>query len=250
MKKVLIVGGGGAIGSATARLLLDDGCSVVITGRSAARLESMRLDLGGHDRVACVVFDAANRTAAVEGVNAAAHLLNGLDAVVNCAAIFRDPVPVDQLSSEELALTMNANFNSAANVIVAASPHLKDAGGSIVNVAAIDAFEAHAGYAAEASSKAALVAFSKHAAVDLAPYRIRVNVVAPGWVKTPMTASLLEKLGLMGTSLSVPLVGRIGEATEVAEVIRFLVLDRSSYVNGSTIVVDGGHFGLLTDARS
>jgi 3-oxoacyl-[acyl-carrier protein] reductase len=199
--------------------------------------------------VHCFEFDADDWEQTTDAVEKAASELGDFDAVINCAGIFRDPISVEQMTKEELPLTLAGNFYTSANVTIASIPYLKARKGSIVNVAATDAFAATAGYAAEGASKAALVAFSAHAAVDLGRYGIRVNVVAPGWVKTPMSEPALQEMGVAGEGLAVPLIGRIGGADEVAEVIRFLASEKASYISGTTVVVDGGHLAVMSDVR-
>jgi NAD(P)-dependent dehydrogenase (short-subunit alcohol dehydrogenase family) len=250
MQTALIVGGGGAIGSATAQLLLDDGWGVALAGRSIERLSSVRSRMSDPSRVHCVAFDAAKWDEAQIGVGEAASHLGGFDAVINSAGIFRPLIPVEQLTHQEVDVVMAGNFKTVINVCIATVPHLKARRGAIVNVSATDAFAATYGYAAEAASKAAVVAFSKSAAADLARFGIRVNVVAPGWVATPLSLPTLQELHLTDRELKIPLVGRIGTAEEVAEVIRFLAGRRASYVNGATIVVDGGHLSIIPDAQS
>jgi NAD(P)-dependent dehydrogenase (short-subunit alcohol dehydrogenase family) len=117
-------------------------------------------------------------------------------------------------------------------------------------VAATDAFSATPGFASEGASKAAVVAFSRHAAIDLGRDGIRVNVVAPGWVETPMSQAALVELGLHGRhDLDSPPLGRIGGAAEIAEVIRFVCSPAASYMTGATLVVDGGQLSRMADAR-
>jgi NAD(P)-dependent dehydrogenase (short-subunit alcohol dehydrogenase family) len=249
MRTALITGGAGAIGSATARLMLEDGYAVALAGRSLDRLEAARRDLPDADRVVCIDFDAADWDAAHAGVRRAAEALGELDAVVNCAGVFLDPAPVDQLAPEVLAATMAGNFATVANVTVASVPFLRARRGCLVNVAATDAWAATPGFAAEGASKAAVVAFSQHAAADLGAAGIRVNVVAPGWVQTPMSAQALADAGLLDQPLAVPLLGAIGTADDVAQVIRFLASPGARYMTGATVVVDGGQLARMADAR-
>jgi meso-butanediol dehydrogenase/(S,S)-butanediol dehydrogenase/diacetyl reductase len=249
MRTALITGGAGAIGWATAQLLLEDGYHVALAGRSLERLEAARGRLADPDRVTCVAFDAADWDAAHDGVRQAANDLGDLDAVINCAGVFLDSVPIDKMTEQVLSATLAGNFLTAAYVTVAAVPFLRKRRGCVVNVAATDAFAATPQFAAEGASKAAVVAFSKHAAADLGSAGIRVNIVAPGWVQTPMSSSALQELGLLGQPLDIPLLGRIGTAEEVAEVIRFAASPRASYMSGATFVVDGGQLARMPDAR-
>jgi meso-butanediol dehydrogenase / (S,S)-butanediol dehydrogenase / diacetyl reductase len=250
MKTALIVGGGGAIGLATARLLFEDDYRIALAGRSETRLQEARRQLPDVDRVECFAFDAADWRQAQDGLRRVAAALGDLDAVVNCAGVFLAPAPVDRLTEQTLDATMRGNFRTVAAVTVASVSFLERRRGCIVNVAATDAFAATAHFSAEGASKAAVIAFSRHAAIDLGPRGIRVNIVAPGWVRTPMSEVALTELGLIDQPLAVPVLGRIGTAAEVAEVIRFAASPRAGLMTGSTLVVDGGQLAVMSDARA
>jgi NAD(P)-dependent dehydrogenase (short-subunit alcohol dehydrogenase family) len=249
MKTALIVGGAGTIGLATAKLLLEDGYLVILAGRDREKLQQAQESLAARN-VSTVAFDASIWDDARRGLKECANVAPELDVVINCAGVFRDPVSTEYLSDSETSIIMNGNFGVIASVTVASVPYLKARRGCIVNIAAIDAIAATSGFAVEAASKAALVAFSKGCALDLAKYGIRVNVATVGWVASPMSEPYLAQLGLKDRPLSVPLVGHIGSPEQVAEVIRFLASSRASYVNGATIVADGGHVSVLAAAEA
>ena len=113
-------------------------------------------------------------------------------------------------------------------------------GGAIVNIASVNAEIAVAGQAHYAASKGAVAALTRAAAVEAAPLGVRVNAVAPGGIRTPMTAErLVDPAQVAWFAERVPL-GRVGEAVEVAEVIEFLLSERASYITGELLFADGG----------
>lgn len=117
---------------------------------------------------------------------------------------------------------------------------MQKAGGSIVNISSVHEDLAFPGFAPYATSKGGLRMLMRNAAVELAPYQIRVNNVAPGAIATPINARTLHTPANMRTLERAIPMGRVGRPEEVAEVVLFLASDRSSYVTGSTYHVDGG----------
>ncbi len=191
------------------------------------------------------------------GVRTATDRLRGffaevgqIDALVNNAAI-QMTKPIEQTSDAEWSTVMATNAAAPFVAIREAIPYLRKSKGSIVNVASVHAVATSAGIAAYASSKGALVALTRAAAIELGPAGIRVNALLPGAVDTPMLRGdagtrLAEGEGLgAGDAVAriaarTPL-GRIGRPEEIASVIVFLADgERSSFVTGQALVIDGG----------
>jgi len=179
--------------------------------------------------------------------------LNGLDAVVNNAAIQSEKSIVETLDADWDAI-MRANTRSAFVVSRVAYPFLERTRGAIVNVASIHSVATSRGLAAYASSKGALVAFTRSAALEFASGGVRVNAVAPGAVDTPMLRQGLlrqatpENLdeAMQELARRTPL-RRIGSPDEIAQAILFLAdNDRSSFITGQTLVIDGGALAHLS----
>jgi NAD(P)-dependent dehydrogenase (short-subunit alcohol dehydrogenase family) len=184
----------------------------------------------------------------VEGlVRFAAVRYGGVDILVNSAGIQRYGTVVDtseELWDEVLAVNLKGMFLTAKHCV----PELRRrGGGTIVNVASVQAFATQGGVAAYAASKAGVVGLTKAIAVDHAAGNVRCNAVCPGSVDTPMlrfAAGLFKGDGteddtIRGWGSSHPL-GRVARPEEVAEVIAFLAGDRASFVTGAELRVDGG----------
>jgi 3-oxoacyl-[acyl-carrier protein] reductase len=161
-----------------------------------------------------------------------------VDVLVNNAGITRDRLFV-RMTGEDWAAVIGVNLTGAFNVSKAfASAMLKQRSGSIVNIASVVGQAGNAGQANYAASKAGLIGLTKTLAREFGPRGVRVNAVAPGFIRTPMTDALPEDVqGQM--KAAIPL-GRFGETGDVADVVMFLASDASSYVTGQVINCDGG----------
>jgi NAD(P)-dependent dehydrogenase (short-subunit alcohol dehydrogenase family) len=245
-KKALITGGNSGIGLATARLFIAEGAEVAITGRDQKTLDEAVAELGskarGYRADVTVAEDRKNLFSAI------ARDFGNLDIVFANAGIGgRTPTG----ATEEAAFEniVHTNLNGAFFTVNSAAPLLNDNGSVIFN-GSVHNYLGQAGMAAYAATKGGLVSMARAIAADLAPRKIRVNVVAPGATKTPiwkrgarasMPAEEAARLADFFSSV-VPL-GRWGEPEELAKAVLFLASGDSSYINAVELVVDGGVTG-------
>jgi NAD(P)-dependent dehydrogenase (short-subunit alcohol dehydrogenase family) len=247
-KVALVAGGSLGIGRATARRLAGEGAAVVLCGHDDASVADALTELRGAGLEVDGRRADVSSAAEVEGlVRFAADRYGGVDILVNSAGIQRYGTVVDtpeELWDEVLAVNLKGMFLTAKHCV----PELRRrGGGTIVNVASVQAFATQGGVAAYAASKAGVVGLTKAIAVDHAAENIRCNAVCPGSVDTPMlrfAAGLFKGDGtedetIRGWGSSHPL-GRVARPEEVAEVIAFLAGDRASFVTGAELRVDGG----------
>jgi NAD(P)-dependent dehydrogenase (short-subunit alcohol dehydrogenase family) len=237
-RTAVVTGGSSGIGKATVRRLLDDGARVVAVSDRADELEAAVAELAPFGEISglpCDVSDEAAMTALASRVAAA----GGADIVIANAGVHEE-VSVEQLDSARFERMLRINVLGAyvsARVFV---DQLAATGrGAVVFTASTNGLVAEPRMAHYNSSKGALVMLTQSLAVDLAPRRIRVNAVAPGTIKTPLIAHLLEDGAGMEHFGGIPL-GRLGEAEEVASCIAFLASPDASYVTGAVLVCDGG----------
>lgn len=246
-KSAFVMGGTTGIGRAAAELLAERGAKVTIFGApGSADGADPRLDVLPTDVKAIVGdgSDASQVSAAIE--QAAAHG-DGLDILV-CSAAVHPYGTAEETDPAVWARVMAVNIGSAYLTAHFGVPHLRRrGGGAIVNVASNQGSANSAGLSAYATSKGALLAFTRTLAVDFGQYGIRANSVSPGPIDTPLLRVAANKLN-DGRSLdeiyaewgqNLP-IRRIGQSREMAEVIAFLASDRASYVTGADYVADGG----------
>lgn len=237
-KKIVVTGGSRGIGAAIVKLLADEGAQVAFTYSSreeAAQQVAHSLAGEGHFYIK---MDIANE----ESVNSAVdHILekwSDIDGVVNNAGITKDGLLL-RMKSEDFDSVVNTNLRGTFLVTKAfTKPMMKARKGSIVNIVSIIGETGNAGQANYAASKAGTIAFSKSVALELGSRNVRVNNVAPGYIATEMTDVLSEdvKAKMMD---KIPLA-KIGEGSDVAQAVRFLLSDESKYITGHTLDVNGG----------
>lgn len=236
----LVTGATSGMGAAIARRLGQVGANVVVQGRDPVRLEEIVEAVtksGGAGLAAPAELTEPAGAGAL--VQAAVDRFGRLDGLVLNASLF-DPQPLADATLESLNTQWAINVASHFMIVQAAAPILPR-GSSVVFVSSTTAHAGFAGCSAYAATKGAVEALSRTLAVELAPQGIRVNTIAPGFVRTPMLQPHLDANEGYEESLNekTPL-GRIGEAEEIAEIAELLLSDRAAYVNGTTIVADGG----------
>jgi NAD(P)-dependent dehydrogenase (short-subunit alcohol dehydrogenase family) len=246
-KIAIITGGGGGIGKATARRLLDEGASVVLSSRRQEVLDAARRELDPPgDRIALVTGDLSRPGEAEQAVEVALERFGQVDVLVNSTGIFR-PVPfleqTEEHVEEALSSILRPSFygsQAAARAMVE-----RGSGGAIVNVGsmwAVDAITATP-TSAYSAAQAGRHALTKNLAIELAPHAIRVNTVALAFVETPayerfMTAE--EARDVLDSVNAFHPLGRHGRPEDVVEAILFYASERARWITGTTMPVDGG----------
>lgn len=235
-KNALVTGSTRGIGRAIAEALGGAGARVAVVGRDKARADGVAPALGnGAQGFACDVSDVAAVNRLVADVEAA---FGGIDILVNNAGLTRDNLLV-RLKDEDWDAVLNANLRGAfATIRAAARGMMKRRWGRIINIASVVGLTGNKGQANYAASKAGLIGLSKAVAKELASRNILVNVVAPGFIDTDMTAALTPDARQELTA-QIPLE-RLGLPTDVASTVAFLASEHASYITGQVLVIDGG----------
>lgn len=244
-KVALVTGGGTGIGAAVARRLDADGYSVAVTGRRPGPIEDVAAEIGG----LAVTADTGVETDVERAVQETVQRFGGLDAVV-CNAGIGGEGSLRELDPATWEEVIRTNLTGAFLMCRAAIDHVAERRGAIVTISSAAGLRASPESLAYCSSKAGLQMLTQCLAVDHGPEGVRVNCVAPGWVRTPMADGEMDALGdrlgisrdraYDACSADIPL-RRAASAEEVAATVAWLVSDDASYVNGAIVPVDGGH---------
>jgi 3-oxoacyl-[acyl-carrier protein] reductase len=235
----IVTGGSRGIGLAIARLLAEDGASVVVSGRDGARLEAAARDLeaaGG--AVLALVADAAKREDADRLVDATKERFGRIDVLVNNAGVTRDQLLV-RMKDDDWDQVLDIDLRGVFLMTRAAGKvMMRQKSGRIINISSTAGAMGNPGQVNYSAAKAGVIGLTKAAARELAHWNILVNAVAPGLIDTDM-ASAIPAEARDALVQQVPLK-RIGTGREVAEAVRFLAGDGAAYITGHTIHVNGG----------
>jgi NAD(P)-dependent dehydrogenase (short-subunit alcohol dehydrogenase family) len=231
-----ILGASGGIGSATCRQLNTAGAELGLAARNPEPLEKLSAELNG------AYFETLDATdsSAVEGfVKAVVERYGAVDGIVNCVGSILLKA-AHQTTDEEWRDTLSTNLDSAFAAVRAGAKAMRKDGGSIVLMATAAARVGLPSHEAIAAAKAGVIGLAQSAAASYAPKGIRVNVVAPGLVDTPLASKITSNPIMLKASEAMHPLGRIGQPDEVASVISWLLSEDSSWVTGQVIGIDGG----------
>ena len=235
-KTALVTGASGGIGEAVARALHAQGATVVLHGTRAEKLEALQKDLGA--RAFALAVDLSDRDAVAGLVDAASALAGPISILVNNAGITRDGLLM-RMKDDDWDSVLEVNMTASMSLCRAAMRGMMKARtGRIISISSVVGVTGNAGQTNYAASKAGMIGFSKSLAAEVASRGLTVNVVAPGFIETPMT-DVLEELQKSALLARVP-AGRLGHADEIAATVAFLASDEAAYITGATLHVNGG----------
>lgn len=244
-KRVVVTGAASGIGRAVAERVAALGGSLTLADINEAGLkETAELASAAGAAAEVVPTDVSDEAAVAHLVDRAVTAMAGIDVLVTVAGVQRSSA-IEETSLEDWERHVAVNARSCFLLAKHAVPHLRrSAAASVITVASIAALKGIPGLTAYSASKGAVVSFSRTLAIELAPDRIRVNCVCPGWVDTPFNDPVVAFMGGRDrhndmVATSVPLA-RQGRPDEIAETIVFLASDSARYTTGQAVVVDGG----------
>lgn len=243
-KSVIVTGASSGIGRAAALEFIQRGADVLLVGRDAAALDAVRAGVSdAQGRVATCQVDITAADAPERIVGTALDAFGGLDVLVNAAGVIATGT-VEQTSDATWDSMMDVNLRAPFRLMRAAVPHLKERHGAVVNVSSVNGLRAFPGVLAYCVSKSAMDHLTRCAALEMAPFGVRVNCVNPG-----VTITNLHRRGGMDDaqyaaflqrSRETHPLGRPGTPEEVAALIAFLASEDAGWMTGETIPIDGG----------
>ena len=240
-KVALVTGASQGIGRDTALALTEAGAKVVVAARNEEKLAALvgEIVLAGGQALA-VKMDVADTEQVRAGFKQVMEKFARLDILVNNAAITHDGLSV-RMKQEDWDAVIRTNLTGAHLCIQQAlGTMMRARAGRIINIASIVAQMGNAGQANYVASKAGLIGLTKAMAIEISSRNITVNAVAPGFIETPMTDALADKVK-EELKTRIPL-GRMGSARDVAAAIVFLASDEAGYITGHVLDVNGGMY--------
>lgn len=236
-RRALVVGGYGGIGESTVRLLRAQGASVAIAGRSLDKARNLADEVEGVG----LRIDITDRASVDAGVADATAALGGLDIVVNMAGSMLD-LPATDMDDDSWSSVLDANLTGAFRVSRAAAPALfASGGGRLVHFSSVRSVTGgRRGFVAYAAAKAGLNNMVRQLATEWAGRGVTVNAVAPGFVRTDITATMAHDENFMRMVVGRIPMGRMAEPLEVSGAVAWLVSPAAGFVTGQVVFVDGG----------
>ncbi len=239
-KKALVTGASRGIGRAIALALAAEGADVAVNyAGSEAAAKEVAAEIEALGRKAVVIqADISSNAAAAAMIDQAVKEFGRLDILVNNAGITRDGLLM-RMKEADWDAVLTTNLKGVFNCTKAVVKYMmKQKSGSIVSISSVVGLTGNAGQANYAAAKAGVIGFTKAVAKEVAARGSNVNAVAPGFIKTDMTAALPDKV-VEGMLANIPL-NKLGEPSDIARAVVFLVSDDAKYITGQTLHVDGG----------
>jgi NAD(P)-dependent dehydrogenase (short-subunit alcohol dehydrogenase family) len=247
---MLVTGASSGIGRACALRLAAEGARIVAAGRRRDRLEAVAASIrDGGGAAEVVAGDVRDEEVGAAWVRSARERFGGLDGLVNAAGVIA-PGGITETTPPEWDRLMDTNLRSLFLLTRAAAPELIARKGSVVNLSSVAGPRPYAGLLAYCVSKAAVDAFTRCVALDLAPHGVRVNAVNPGVVVTELhtvTNAVPDYPGFLERSKTTHPLGRVGQPEEIAALVAYLMSDEAGWVTGGCFPIDGGR--ALASAR-
>ncbi|NQV39148.1 MAG: SDR family oxidoreductase [Nitrosopumilus sp.] len=238
-KIALVTGGSRGIGLATAKILSENGSTVVITAKDEKRLENAVKEIPNAIGIAA---DIRNTNDVKNVVNKIIEKFGKLDILVNNAGIFPKIKKLHEIDEDEWNEVLDVNLTGQFRFTKEAIPHLQKTCGSIINISSDAGIKAYQGFNADAysASKAALILLTKCWALEYSKDKIRVNCICPGVVDTDMTKPFLKTEKDKEFMNSEHPIGRIGRPEEIGKAVLYFASDDASWTTGAILTVDGG----------
>lgn len=238
MQVAVVTGASGGIGFGCATKLADAGMAILATGRNDERLAELAQRIGDPDRVATVAVDLTEDDAPQRITDAAVHRWGHIDFLVNIAGI-GSPRPVHETDDESLDHFLGLMLRAPFRLIRQVLPHMPT-GSAIINLTSTFAVVGGLRGGAYSAAKGGLTALTTHIACQYGAQGIRCNAVAPGVIETPMTEQRLHDERFRRINTEMTPHQRLGTVDDVASTVAFLCSPGGAFINGQTIVVDGG----------
>jgi len=242
-KVTIITGASGGIGSVTSKKLLDEGSKIVLVGRNKDKLKSTLEELDDDNNTLSVTADVAHESEVLNVVEQTISAFDKIDILINCAATINDPIPFHLMTEDQWTNLVNVNLKGTFQPIKSVIPiMMEQKSGNIINISSMLGLRAipKVPFSVYGVTKSGIIMLTKAIAVEYGQYNIRCNCVAPSTIRSPLLEPYLQDEGAKKVLESSFPLKRIGEPEDVANAILFLCSDKSKWITGTVMKVDGG----------
>ena len=239
-KTVLITGASGGMGKAMAKKFSENKANVALNdiNTQEEKLKELVKDIEDNQGVAeYFLADVSNFKEVEKMIEDIKQKFGKIDILINNAGITKDRT-LAKMTQEEWQRVIDVNLTGVFNCTKAALPLIIQNQGKIINISSLVGLRGNFGQVNYAAAKAGIIGFTKSLSKELGRFGVTVNAIAPGFIETPLTENLSEELKVMVKKLTS--LGRFGKPEEVAEAVLFLSSDKSNFITGTVLNVDGG----------
>ncbi len=238
-KVALVTGGSRGIGFATAKILSENGATVIITAKNKERLDKAIAEIPDSSGIAADIRKSSDVKNVVSKI---IEKFGRIDILVNNAGMFPKIKQLHEIDEDEWNEVLDVNLSGQFRFTKEAIPHLQKTSGSIINISSDAGIKAYQGFNADAysASKAALILLTKCWALEYSKDKIRVNCICPGVVDTDMTKPFLKTKKDKDFMDKEHPIGRIGQPEEIGKAVLYFASDDASWTTGAILTVDGG----------
>tara|TARA_X000000368_G_scaffold401092_1_gene373617 strand:- start:146 stop:949 length:804 start_codon:yes stop_codon:yes gene_type:complete len=244
-KVAVVTGVGSGIGKAISIAFADEGASLGVGDINEDLLSKTTNDLKNKSKnITSITTDVSNEDQVKKLIDETVRAYGKLDIIVNNVSVAIGGYPITDMSNEDWEKIIGINFSSVFYGCKHSIPYLKkNNGGSIINIASVQAHNPLPGWAAYAGIKGGVISMTRNIASEFGPYNIRANTISPGTIATEMVNQVVEEDGtgtLMDDFILMHPIGRIGKPSEIAATAVFLASDGGAFANGEDFRIDGG----------
>jgi NAD(P)-dependent dehydrogenase (short-subunit alcohol dehydrogenase family) len=242
-KVAIITGAGGTVGRDITKSLISEGCQVVINGRDAKKLNSLSKEIGNKKDILILPGDIAKEGDVLSMIENISNNYNKIDILINNAGVINDPKSFHLTTQDEWMNLINVHVIGALQMTKAVLPLMvENRDGCIINIASTLGTRAIPGVPLSiyGLTKGGIISFTKHIAVEYGPYGIRCNCIVPSTIRTPFLEPFMRDENARKTLESSFPLRRIGEPSDISNAILFLCSDKSKWITGAEIDIDGG----------
>ena len=242
-KVAIVTGAGGGVGKSTTARLASEGCKVVLVGRNRSKLMKVITDLNDSNNMLALSADISKEAEILSVVEQSISAFDTIDILVNNAGILNDPIPFHLMNEDQWNSLISTNLIGTFQASKAVLPIMMEKrGGNIINISSLLGIRAiqSVPLSVYGVTKAGLILFTKHIAVEYGQYGIRCNCIAPSTIKSPIIEPFLQDEKARNLLESSFPLRRIGDPNDIAAAVVYLTSDESQWITGTTLTIDGG----------